>query len=211
MSITPPECTYFRYPTCNAHVPYYHRWFVPLYNICPLYLINDTIFEKELLTTKFVFRFPLLLLSEIFLAAKRKERDKIKYVYGSSCQVPLFWSDFNKTWIFFDIFRKVFKYKISLKSVEWEPSCCMRTDGHDEADSRFSQFSECAWSPNCFTVFRRKCASSTILGHSHHEKVLPSLLSTGYCGPSSSIKRPEREAYHYLHYWRSEDYVKLHH
>ena len=42
-------------------------------------------------------------------------------------------------------------YQVSSKSVEWEPSCFMRIDGqaggmdgrkdgHDEADSRFSQF-----------------------------------------------------------------------
>ena len=41
------------------------------------------------------------------------------------------------------------KYQISWKSLQWEPSCTMQTDGqterHDEADSRFSQFCERAW------------------------------------------------------------------
>jgi hypothetical protein len=41
----------------------------------------------------------------------------------------LFFSDFNKTWIFTTDFRKVLKYKISRKSVQWETSCPMRTDG----------------------------------------------------------------------------------
>jgi hypothetical protein len=27
-------------------------------------------------------------------------------------------------------FRKMLKYQISRKSVQWEPSCSMRTDGH---------------------------------------------------------------------------------
>jgi hypothetical protein len=35
--------------------------------------------------------------------------------------------------------------KIVCESVQWDPSCTMRTDrqtGHDEANSRFSQFCE---------------------------------------------------------------------
>ena len=36
----------------------------------------------------------------------------------------------------------VSKYKISWKSVQWEPSYSMRTDGQYEANRRFSQFCE---------------------------------------------------------------------
>ena len=45
-----------RYPACNARAPYCHLWPVWLYNICPHYLINGTIFEKKkkLLNTKCV-------------------------------------------------------------------------------------------------------------------------------------------------------------
>jgi len=72
-------------------------------------------------------------------------------VYSLQCTVysvhcPLFLSDFNDTWIFSTYFRNTLKYQISWKSVEWEPSCSMRTDGqtdgHNEANSRFSQFCE---------------------------------------------------------------------
>jgi hypothetical protein len=42
--------------------------------------------------------------------------------------------------------KKILKYQILRKSVGWQPSCSMwaggRTDRHDEANSRFSQFSE---------------------------------------------------------------------
>ena len=38
------------------------------------------------------------------------------------------------------IFEKELKYQVSYKSVQWEPSCSMRRDGHDEANNRFSQF-----------------------------------------------------------------------
>jgi hypothetical protein len=65
------------YPACNAHVPYCLLWPALLYNIFP-HLINCTIFEKKLLNTKCVFRFPLQLLFEPSLVLRRTERDMIK-------------------------------------------------------------------------------------------------------------------------------------
>jgi len=58
----------------------------------------------------------------------------------------LFLFDFNETFIFPRDIRKILKYKISRKSVQWKPSCFVRTVGltgiQDEAKSRFSQFFE---------------------------------------------------------------------
>ena len=42
---------------------------------------------------------------------------------------PILLSDFNENWLFSIDFRKILIYKISWKSVQWEPSCFMRTDG----------------------------------------------------------------------------------
>ena len=47
----------------------------------------------------------------------------------SSHKHPSFLSDFNKYWILCTDFLKTLKYRISIKSVPWQPSCSMRTDG----------------------------------------------------------------------------------
>ena len=43
-------------------------------------------------------------------------------------EYPLCLSDFNETRIFLRDFRILHKYKISGKSLQWQPSCSMRTE-----------------------------------------------------------------------------------
>jgi hypothetical protein len=56
---------------------------------------------------------------EIFFILRRNERAMIENVYWSSCEVPLFLSDFNETWIFSIDFRKILTYQIPWISVQW--------------------------------------------------------------------------------------------
>ena len=128
-----------RYPACNAHEPYYHLGPAPVCNTFPRYFINGTIFSfwEEL--------------SDIW--SKMYDSLHVKY--------PLFFSDFNENWIFLAEIRKIVKYKISWKFVQWEPTWSMRTDGHYEANSRFSPFYECAWekateSQTCYVRVRAR-------------------------------------------------------
>ena len=88
MSIAQPKCICsLRYPACNAHAPYCILYAAPLYKIFPRYLINGTIFDKKLLSTKRVFRVFLQLASETFFILRRTERDMTKFMYWSLCEV----------------------------------------------------------------------------------------------------------------------------
>ena len=48
---------------------------------------------------------------------------------GLHVKYALVLSDFNETCIFLDRFSKNTKISNSIRSVEWEPSCSIRTDG----------------------------------------------------------------------------------
>ena len=90
---------------------------------------------------KIAFWFSLQFSSETFLILTRIQRDMIINVYRSSREAPVIFVRCNESWISTG-FRKILKYKISRKSVQWEPSCSMLLDGHDVANSCFSQFYE---------------------------------------------------------------------
>jgi len=67
---------------------------------------------------------------------------------GLHVKYPLFLSDFNDTWIFLIDFLKTLSYQISLKSVQWEPSCSMRTDGRADIMYLIVVFRNFAKAPN---------------------------------------------------------------
>ena len=79
------------YLACKANLfctaLYWLLWPGWLYQIFPHYLINGMIFRNNLLKTKRVFSFSLLL-SETFLILRKTGQDTIINLHRSSCKVP---------------------------------------------------------------------------------------------------------------------------
>jgi len=99
-------------------------------------------FRKTVLRIKCVLWCSPQSLSEIILVIRRTERDMIKMYIGLHVKYPLFFSDFNETWIFSTDLWKILKYQIIWKFGRWEPSCSMWTERRNMTKLRFSQFYE---------------------------------------------------------------------
>jgi hypothetical protein len=132
--------------TCKAHAPYYIV-------LCGLTGLSRTIFRGgEVIESKTcVLIFSITSVWNIFHCKKnwpRYYRDIVPWMHigGLHVKYRLFLLDFEYAWIFSTYFREILKCQISWKSVQWDPSCSMRTDGrtdrHDDADSLFSQVCE---------------------------------------------------------------------
>ena len=104
----------------------------PLHNIYPHYVINDTNFEKNIYifieNKKSAFRFSLKLVSETFFFLRKNKSDRIKNASLSSCKVTVILFHCDENLIFLTEFRKMLKYQIQWKSIQWEPSCLMGTE-----------------------------------------------------------------------------------
>jgi hypothetical protein len=66
---------------------------------------------------------------------------------GLHVKYPLFLSDINENLIFSTDFLKIHKYQISWKSVWWELSCSMRTEGRTDRTNLIVAFRNFAYAP----------------------------------------------------------------
>jgi hypothetical protein len=135
-----------RYAARKAHAPSCHPRPLRLHNIFPRYLINDTIFGNELLN---IMCFDFLYTASVWIVSHCKKNSK-RYIinvglHRPSCNVHVI-PDCNETWIFPTEFQKtsniIFRKNPSNGSRVVHADG--RTDGHDKANSRFSQFCESA-------------------------------------------------------------------
>ena len=137
-----------RYPARNAHA--HHLWPVQLYNIFTHYLINGTIFEKKkkFLNIKYVFFIFCISFVWKILVLRRTGQDIVINVYWSPCKISIIIVRFLRNFSFLDRFSKSTELSDFMKTrltVSMLFHADIRTDRHDEANSRFSQFHEPTW------------------------------------------------------------------
>jgi len=137
ISIIYCECVFrLSYPACNVYAPYCHLWPARLYGIFAHYLINDTIFAKKLLDTKWWD----LIFSTIFCRKHFSLWEELSEIWskmyiGVHVKCLLFLYDFNETLTFSTVVRKIHKCQILWQSVQCEPSFSMRTYGRTDGQT----------------------------------------------------------------------------
>jgi len=139
------------YPACNARTPYCHLWLARLYIIFPHLIKARFSRKKALLNTKCVFWYPLQL-SETFLVLIRIECEIKKclvlFMYSSCYSGPILMKhEFSRDFFFSNKYTNI-KFHENTSSGSRVFPCRqmdLRTDRHDEVNSRFSQFCERSW------------------------------------------------------------------
>jgi len=68
-------------------------------------------------------------------------------MHNGHVKCPLLLFDLNETWVFYTVFRKIIKYQTSWKSVQWEQSRSMWTDGRTDMTKLIVAFRNFANAP----------------------------------------------------------------
>jgi len=77
---------------------------------------------------------------------------------GLNVEYPLFLSDFNETWIFSTVFRKILKYRISQQSVLWGSISSTRTDGRTDMTKIIVAFHNFVKELKNIVIFYNNCS-----------------------------------------------------
>ena len=132
-----------RYPACNVYAPYFIVKCGLSVSTIFLYIISLTEwFKKKTYWTQDVFWFYLKFIPNIFHSIISQSVIIIN-MRTFACKIHVFLSYISETWIFSTDFRNILKYQISRKSIQWELSCFLWTDGltdrHDETFRAFAK------------------------------------------------------------------------
>jgi hypothetical protein len=148
---------------CTVLHVYFHLCPVSYYLIFPHYHINGVTFGKRIKKLfKIKYICSLQLLSESFLMLRKTLRyiKNVRYIHVF-VSYQLFLSDINETWIFFTDFRRILRYPISLKFVQWEPSCSTLTDRQTEITKLIVTFRNFANAPkNAYMWWPNECCTN---------------------------------------------------
>ena len=122
-------------------------------------------------------------LSERCIILSRIDRDMIKMYIGLHAKYLFFFSYFNKSWLFSAGFRKILKYKIPWKSVQWEPSCYLGADRRTDMTKLIVAFRYFAnASNNCYELANLSIFQFLALGSTNvHTFCLVSHSSNAFC------------------------------
>jgi len=74
---------------------------------------------------------------------------------GLHVKYPLFLSVCNEMWTLPTDFRKILKYQVLLKSVQWEPSCSMRKNSRSDMTKLILRFLYFAKGPMSQHIIKR--------------------------------------------------------
>ena len=179
-----------------------------LYNFFPT-VINGTIFAKinKEINTGFVLLFFLQFSSEIFLNARRIQRDITITVHVSSCKAPVIHVKFWRNLRFLDRFSKntqIWNFMTIRPLGAGLFHAGGRTDRYDKASSRFSPLCECALKylfllprPQSVTY----CQLSRLM-KTNDDHVYTSIAGTLFAGsPQSATRHPATCHVKQMSYW----------